>query len=112
MASDTPKLARKPREAGLNKAQAEAVADAMREGTAGPDLVTKSDPALRTAELQAEIAGVRAEITAARGEFKAEIAALKTERLSRTFQMIPGAVLVNAIVRAGLMVAFTKLPGH
>ena len=49
MAIDTLKLARRLREAGFNEAQAEAVADAVREGTESADLVTKSDLALTTA---------------------------------------------------------------
>ncbi|MGE0257797.1 MAG: DUF1640 domain-containing protein [Alphaproteobacteria bacterium] len=105
MAIDTLKLARRLREAGFNEAQAEAVADAVREGAEGADLVTKSDLALTTADLRAEIAALRSEL-------RAEIAALKTELLTRMFQMILGAVLVNAIAMAGLMFAFAKLLGH
>jgi hypothetical protein len=52
MAIDTLKLARRLREAGFNEAQAEAVADAVREGAEGADLATKSDLALTTAELR------------------------------------------------------------
>jgi hypothetical protein len=105
MAIDTLKLARRLREAGFNEAQAEAVADAVREGAEGADLATKSDLALTTAELRGEIAAVR-------GDLKAEIAALETELLTRMFQMIFGSVLVNAIAIAGLMFAFAKLLGH
>jgi uncharacterized coiled-coil DUF342 family protein len=144
MAIDTLKLAWRLREAGFNETQAEAVADAVREGAEGADLVTKSDLALRTTELRAEIAEVRAEIATVRSEmremeqrlvlritneiagvrneiagfrneiagFRNEIAALKTELLSRMFQMILGAVLVNAIAMAGLMFGFAKLLGH
>ncbi len=127
MPIDTLKLARKLREAGFNEAQAEAVADAVREGTEAADLVTKSDLALTTAELRAEIAGLgselrsgiaalgselRGEIAAVRSELKAEIAGLRSELLGRMFQMILGAVLVNVIAMAGLMFAFAKLLGH
>ena len=62
MAIDTLKLARRLREAGFNEAQAEAVADAVREGTEGADLVTKSDLALTTGELRAEIAALRSDL--------------------------------------------------
>lgn len=134
MAIDTLKLARRLREAGFNEAQAEAVADAVREGAEGADLVTKSDLALTTTELRSDIAEVRAEIAELRLELRAEIAtvrsdfrakiamvksnlsaeiaALKTELLTRMFQMILGAVLVNAIAMAGLIFAFAKLLGH
>jgi ribosomal protein L29 len=134
MPIDTLKLARRLRDAGFNEAQAEAVADAVREGAEGGDLVTKGDLALTTAELRAEIAELRselraeiaelrseiagvqselkAEIAAVRSELKADIAALKTELLTRMFQMVLGAVLVNAIAMAGLMFAFAKLLGH
>ena len=36
----------------------------------------------------------------------------KAELLTRMFQMILGAVLVNAVAMAGLMFAFAKLLGH
>ncbi len=82
MPIDTLKLARKLREAGFNEAQAEAVADAVREGTEGADLVTKSDLALTTAELRAEIAALgselRAEIAALGSELRGEIAAVRS----------------------------------
>jgi hypothetical protein len=66
---------------------------------------------------------VRAEIAAVRAEMREmeqrlilritqEIAALKTELLTRMFQMVLGAVLVNAIAMAGLLFAFAKLLGH
>ena len=98
----------------------------MREGAEGADLVTKSDLALTTAELRAEIAAlgemremeqrlilrITNEIAGVRNENLAEIAALKTELLTRMFQMVLGAVLVNAIAMAGLMFAFAKLLGH
>jgi ribosomal protein L29 len=130
MAIDTLKLARRLREAGFNEAQAEAVADAVREGTETTDLVTRGDLALTAAELRAEIAEVRAEvaglrsdlrseiaavrgeIVSVRSELKTEIAALKTDLLTRMFQMILGAVLVNAVAMAGLMFAFARLLGH
>jgi DNA-binding transcriptional MerR regulator len=130
MAIDTLKLARRLREAGFNEAQAEAVADAVREGTESADLVTKSDLALTAAELRAEIAEVRGEIAAVRSEMREmeqrlilrimneitglrnEIAALKTDLLTRMFQMILGAVLLNAVAMAGLMFAFARLLGH
>src|SRR4051794_6559517 len=94
MAIDTLKLARKLREAGFNETQAEAVADAVREGAEGADLVTKSDLALTTAELRAEIAALRADmremeqrlilrITNEIAGVRNEIAALKTELLTR-----------------------------
>jgi hypothetical protein len=54
VAIDTLKPARRLREAGFSEAQAEAVADAVREGAEGADLATKGDLALRTAELRAE----------------------------------------------------------
>lgn len=123
MAIDTLKLARRLREAGFNEAQAEAVADAVREGAEGGDLVTRGDLALTAAglraeiaelrsELRSEIAEVRGEIASVRSELKTEITALKTDLLTRMFQMILGAVLVNTVAMAGLMFAFAKLLGH
>ena len=123
MAIDTLKLARRLREAGFNEAQAEAVADAVREGAEGGDLVTRGDLALTTAELRSEIAEVRGEmremeqrlnlrIINETAGIRNEIAALKSELLTRMFQMILGAVLVNAVAMAGLMFAFAKLLGH
>jgi Coiled-coil domain-containing protein 90-like len=63
-------------------------------------------------DLRGETADLRADIAAARSDLRAEIAALKSELLGRMFQMILGAVLVNAIAMAGLMFAFAKLLGH
>jgi hypothetical protein len=138
MPIDTLKLARRLRDAGFNEAQAEAVADAVREGTESADLATRGDLALMTTELRSEIAALgaelrseiaalrselrsetaglgselRADIAAVRSDLRAEIATLKTELLSRMFQMVLGAVLVNAIAMAGLIFAFAKLLGH
>ncbi|MGD9616007.1 MAG: coiled-coil domain-containing protein [Alphaproteobacteria bacterium] len=130
MPIDALKLARRLRDAGFNEAQAEAVADAVREGTEGANLATKGDLALTSAELRSEIAEVRAEVAAVRGDMREmeqrlilritneitgirnEIAALKTDLLTRMCQMILGAVLMNAVAMAGLMFAFAKLLGY
>ena len=105
MAIDTLKLARRLREAGFSEPQAEAVVAAVVEGAVGADLASKADLAVLAAELRAEIGAVRSEIAAA-------IAAAKSEIVSRTFQMILGAVLVNTVAMTGLMFAFAKLLGH
>jgi DNA-binding transcriptional MerR regulator len=123
MAIDTLNLAKRLREAGFNEAQAEAVAAAVREGTEGAELATKSDLALAAAELRAEIANVRAEMREIEQRLtvrianeisavRSEIAALKSDLLVRMLQMVLAAVVMNAIAMAGLLFAFAKLLGH
>ena len=55
---DTLKLAKRLRDGGFSEAQAESVADALRESVGRGDLATKTDVAL----LRAELAEVQAEI--------------------------------------------------
>jgi hypothetical protein len=134
MAIDTLKVARRLREAGFTEPQAEAVVEAVRDGSENSDLATKQDLMLLSTELRAEIAAVRAElgaeIAAVRAELGAEIAAVraemremeqrliarieaaKAEMIGRMFSMIIGAVLVNIVAMLGAMFAFAKLLGH
>ena len=46
------------------------------------------------------------------GRVQGEIGRVQTELLSRVFQMILGAVLINIVAMAGLIFAFAKLLGH
>ena len=123
MTIDTLKVARRLRDAGFNEAQADAVIAAVQEGSEGAEFATKADLAVLAAELRAEIAGVRSELreleqrligrfTGEIGRLTVEIGAAKAELLSRMFQMILGAVLLNVVAMAGLLFAFAKLLGH
>jgi DNA-binding transcriptional MerR regulator len=112
MALDTLKLARRLREAGFNEDQAEAVADAVREGSEGADFAKKHDLDVLRLELRAEIAALRSEIREMEQRLVARIEAAKTELMSRMVQMILGAVLVNAVAIVGALFAFAKLLGH
>ena len=66
MTLDTPKVAKRLRDAGLSEAQAESVTEAIRESVSGQDLVTKArlDAGLGSlkVDLRAEIADIKAEI--------------------------------------------------
>ncbi|HWB51292.1 MAG TPA: coiled-coil domain-containing protein [Stellaceae bacterium] len=134
MAIDTLKVARRLREAGFTEPQAEAVAEAVRDGADDAELATKQDLKLLSTELRAEIAALRAEMTSefaavraemasefavVRGEMReleqrliARIEAAKAEMVGRMFSMITGAVLVNIVAMLGAMFAFAKLLGH
>ena len=112
MAIDTLKLARRLREAGFNEAQAEAVADAVREGTEGADLATKHDLDVLRLELRAEIAAVRSEMREMEQRLIARIETVKSELMTRMMQMIFGAVLVNVVAMIGALFAFAKPLGH
>ena len=134
MAIDTLKVARRLREAGFSEPQAEALVAAVQEGAEGGDFATTGDLTVQNVELKAaiaaqggelraEIAAVRAEIGLVRSEMRemeqrlisritSEIGAAKSETLIRMFQMILGAVLVNFVTMAGLILALVKLLGH
>ena len=130
MTIDTLKVARRLRDAGFNEAQADAVVAAVQEGSEGAEFATKADLAILVAELRAEIAAVRSELreleqrligrftgeigrlTVEMGRLTVEIGAAKAELLSRMFQMILGAVLINVVAMTGLLFAFAKLLGH
>ena len=59
---DTLKVARRLRNAGFSEAQAESVAEAIRERVSGQDLVTKAQLDAAVKELKAEIADAKPEI--------------------------------------------------
>ena len=86
MAIDTLKLARRLREAGFNETQAEAVADAVREGTESAELATRSDLALTTAALRAEMAELRSEMRAEFAAVRAEMRELEQRLILRITQ--------------------------
>lgn len=112
MAIDTLKVARRLREAGFTEPQAEAVAEAVRDGADDAELATKQDLTLLSTELRAEIAAVRAEMREMEQRLIARIEAAKAEMVGRMFSMITGAVLVNIVAMLGAMFAFAKLLGH
>jgi len=128
------KVAKWLRDAGFTEPQAEAVVAAVQEAEAGADLVTKRDLAEAHSLLRAEIAEVRtelkAEIAEVRTALKAEIAevrselretelrfeakleAVKSDILSRVFNMILGALVINIVAIVGAMFGVAKLLGH
>ena len=69
IAFDTLGLARRLREGGFSKTQADSVADALRESFSSGDLATRSDMSSLRAGVTTEIAALRAEIS----DVKAEI---------------------------------------
>jgi len=119
MAIDTLKVAKRLREAGFTEPQAEAVIAAVQEGTEGAELVTRPDLAELRAEFKADLAALRSELreTELRLEAKIEavrsdIAAVKADILNRVFGMILGALVVNIIAVVGAMFAVAKLVAH
>ena len=81
-AFDTLTAARRLKKVGMEEAQAEAIAESLRDAVTG-SVATKQDLDAAKAELREEItafkAEVREEITAFKAEVREEIAALKTE---------------------------------
>jgi ribosomal protein L29 len=92
---------------------------AVQEGTAGAELATRPDLAELRAEFKADLAALRSELheTGLRLEAKIEavrsaIAAVKADILNRVFGMILGALVVNIIAVVGAMFAVAKLVAH
>jgi len=119
MEIDTLKVAKRLREAGFTEPQAEAVIAAVQEGTEGAELATRPDLAELRAEFKADLAALRSELreTELRLEAKIEavrsdIAAVKADILNRVFGMILGALVVNIIAVVGAMFAVAKLVAH
>jgi hypothetical protein len=97
---DTLKLARRLEDAGFTNQQATGAAEAMSE-LVFSDVVTKAD-------LQTEIAQLRAEM-------RTELAALRTEIASLKIgiaQWIVGAMFVNVLTMAGAVAAVWQLAGR
>ena len=88
MVVDTLKLARRLAAAGMPQEQADGVAEAIAEGVA-EQVATKSDLAAAVAELRAEL--------------KTEVADLRTS----VIQWIIGAILLNWVAMAGLVIALS-----
>ncbi len=119
IAIDTLKVAKRLREAGFTEPQAEAVIAAVQEGTEWAELATRPDLAELRAEFKADLAALRSELreTELRLEAKIEavrsdIAAVKADILNRVFGMILGALVVNIIAVVGAMFAVAKLVAH
>jgi hypothetical protein len=85
---DTLRVAKRLRDAGFSEAQAESVADVIREGVSGGDVATKADLGL-----------LRSEIAATKAELKAEIADVKAEIIKWMFgaMLAQGALVVTLI---------------
>jgi uncharacterized membrane protein required for colicin V production len=101
MAIDTPKVAKRLREAGFTEPQAEALTTAVQEGTADADFATKMD-----------IAELRTELREAELRLEAKIEAIKADILNRIFGLILGTLVVNIVAIVGAMFAVAKLVGH
>jgi hypothetical protein len=123
MAIDTPKVARRLREAGFTEPQAEAVVTTMQEAAVGADLATKADLDALRSELKADIAEVRSElreielrlaakIRESELRLDAKIEAMKADILSRVFGLILGSLVINVIAIIGAVVAAARLVGH
>ena len=123
MAIDTPKVAKRLREAGFTEPQAEAVTAAVQEATQGAELATKADLAELRTEFKAEIVALRtelkAEIADLLGELRqsglrleAKIEAVKAGILNRVFGLILGTLVVNIIAIVGAIFAVAKLIAH
>jgi hypothetical protein len=116
MAIDTPKFAKRLRDAGFSDPQAEAVIATVQEAAAGDELATKADFDAATAglrvELKAEIAAVRSEIREAELRLEAKIEAVKADILNRVFGLILGTLVVNIVAIVGAMFGVAKLLGH
>ena len=112
MAIDTLKLARRLREAGFSEPQAEAVAEAVRDGSEGADFATKQDLAMLGTELRAEIATVRAEMREMEQRVVARIEASNAALMNRVVGIILGTVLINVVAIIGATFAAVKLLVH
>ncbi len=112
MAIDTPKVAKRLREAGFTEPQAEAVIAAVQDGTEAAEVATKADLAGLRVEVKAEIAALRSELREAELRLEAKIEAIKADILNRIFGLILGTLVVNIVAIVGAMFAVTKLVAH
>ena len=123
MAIDTLKVARRLREAGFSEPQAEAVVEAVRGGTEEAELATKHDLALLSAELRAEVAAVRVELSGAIATLRAEMREMEQRLIAkieaangalfnRVVGIILGALLVNVVAIIGSVFAVARLLVH
>ena len=101
VAVDTLVIARSLEAAGIERRQAEAHAEALRQVADA----NRGELATRT-DLKAEIAAVRAEIAAVR----AEIAALEALLTNRLYGVVLTAVISNGLFAAAVIVAIKLLP--
>jgi hypothetical protein len=132
-AFDTLVETKRLREAGFEEKQAEALTAMLRDAVKPldtSDLATKADlGALKAdlvtkAELKAELAALKAdvatksELAALRADLKAdlatksELAAIKADLLQWIIGLIAGAVVLNAFIVVGTMLALLRLLGH
>jgi uncharacterized protein YjiS (DUF1127 family) len=83
LAIDTLQLARSLADAGMERAQAEAISSALARGVRDSDLAMKADVETLRVELKAEVESLRvelkADVEALRVELKADIGALRAE---------------------------------
>jgi hypothetical protein len=112
MMIDTPKVARRLREAGFTDPQAEAVIATVQEAGEGAELATKGDLAELRAGFKAEIAALRSGLREVELRLEARIEAVKSEILNRVFGLILGALVVNIIAMVGAVFAVAKLVVH
>jgi DNA-binding transcriptional MerR regulator len=108
MAIDTLKVAKRLREAGFTEPQAEALIAAVQEGTEGADLATKMD----IADLRSELRQAELRLEARIEGIKSDMAAMKSDILSRVFGLILGALVVNIVAIVGAMFAVAKPVAH
>ena len=94
-AFDTFQAARALESAGVERGQAEAIAEAIQQRH---DYATKSDVARLGSELRSEIGELRGELRSEIGELRADMAALETRLMNRIYAI--------AIGQAGLIAAF------
>ena len=93
-AFDTFQAARALQAAGVDRAQAEAIAEAIQQRQ---DYATKSDVARLGSELRGEMAELRGELRADMGELRADMAVLETRLTNRLYAVAVGlAALVAA----------------
>lgn len=105
---DTLAIAQKLRGAGFSDVQAEALASAVQQAAGIPDT---SDLATKT-DLTGTMAALKSDIALLKAEMKADIAELKADLQSWIINLVFGAVILNAIVVVGTMVALVKLLGR
>jgi ribosomal protein L29 len=79
MAIDTLKVAKRLREAGFTEPQAEAVIAAVQEGTEGAELATRPDLAELRAEFKADLAALRSELRETELRLEAKIEAVRSD---------------------------------
>lgn len=109
MPLDTLKLARRLAAAGMPPEQADGVAAAIADGMA-EQVASKADLAELRSELKTEMAELRAEMKTEFAALRTEMAAIRTELANfrtATIQWIVGAILLNWVAMAGLIIALS-----